>query len=831
MAETLPLDRTANLPRPRTRLIGRQGEISTARSLLLDEAVPLLTLTGPGGIGKTRLALAVAEDVREAFADGVIFVDLSSLADPGLVIDHVARAVGVSTVDSAAIGDFLVAHLRPRQSLLLLDNCEHLLDAVAELAGTLLAACPALQILASSRAPLRLQGEYENPVPPLALPAADAGGGEPLADAVTLFVQRARAADSGFVLDETTRPAVEAICRRLDGLPLAIELAAAWIRMLSPAALLGRLSERVLELSGGVRDLPARQQNLRATIAWSHDLLDDEACLLFRRLGAFVGGVDLDAVAVVAALPGQPPLDALQALATLMDQSLVQRTHGDGADQARFSLLESIREYAAEQLAASDEAATVHEAHAAYFLTLAEHAESFLRGPEQTVWLDRLEREHANLRAALRWYREQRRLESAMRLVGALGRFWEARGYIAEGRQTLEELLSQEAEATAIPLGVVAKAFSWAGTLAWVQADFAAALARHAAALERFRASGDERGTAFSLYCLAIQEIGTGQFDEAELHLRDALQRYRALDDVWGIAHVTLNVGVLGQHRGDFVAAESAFAESLGYFRRLGTVEDIAMALSFLGAAAKDLGELDRAQQLLEEGVALLRNCGSPYRLAYAHYLLAFVIQIRGDHRAAIDTFAESLRYCRDLGDRLGFAQCFEGMAPSLVALGYHERAARLLGAAAGLRDQLAAPLPPSETAPVERAIADSRVTLGDDAFDATWTLSDMQTAEQAIVEALTPLVAPMATATDTVEGAVAPAVRTVDTLPAGFDLTRREREILGLLTQRMTDIEIAERLFISPKTASNHVANVLSKLGAANRREAAAIAARLALV
>ncbi|HEU0113208.1 MAG TPA: AAA family ATPase, partial [Thermomicrobiales bacterium] len=602
MAETLSLVPSASYPRPPTRLFGRQAEVAAARHALLVDNVPLLTVTGPGGVGKTRVALAIADASADAFADGVAWVDLAPLVDPALVYAATARALGIVVTSRQSIRDALIHYLRPRQLLLLLDNCEHVVAAVAELAATLLTACPALQILATSRAPLRVRQEQRFPLDPLPLPppgplSLDRMGEN---EAVALFVERARALRPTFGLTEANAPSVADLCRRLDGLPLAIELAAARTNSLSPAALLAQMTDRLRLLRDGPLDLPPRQQTIEATIAWSYALLDPPTQALFRRLAVFAGGSDLDGAAAVS---GEEALPAAERLGALCDQGLLRMVEGaDG--RPRFLMLETVREYARKQLDAAGETAAARAAHAAYCVALAEMAEPHLHGPDEVAWMRRLEEEYPNLRRALKWLCANGDAEPALRLVGALSFFWIGRNDFAEGRQRLEEALALPAPTR---------------TAAWAKAQTALCSALHPSphlvrpllqeALAVWRELGDQAGLATALDELMVVHLNEGDLDRARALGEEVLVTYRALGNDIGSQRILHALGVVSLLRGELPRARAELEESLQFSTALGSAIS-RVSLRTLGWLALAEGDERAAATTWEERLAWCRSFG-----------------------------------------------------------------------------------------------------------------------------------------------------------------------------------------------------------------------------
>jgi non-specific serine/threonine protein kinase len=682
--------RHANLPLPPAALVGREREVAATTSLLLQSEVRLLTLTGPGGVGKTRLALEVAAKVSNAFTHGVAFVDLAPVTEPARVIPAIAQALGVRDRSP----DGLIAALADMRLLVLLDNVEHLIAAAPALAH-LIELCPALTLLATSRQPLHLRAEWEYPVTPLALPdlrELPAPGELGRIPAIDLFVRRAESARHAFALTPDNARAIAEVAVRLDGLPLAIELAAARVKVLSPAQLLARLEPRLPLLTGGAQDLPARQQTMRATIDWSHGLLTPAERRLFRRMAVFSGGFTLDAAEYVGAQPAgdrhhaaEPAPTVLDELSSLVDKSLLrgfeqEQDHGNdpNTNAPRFGMLETIREYGLESLAAAGEEEDARVRHAAWCLELAERAAPELTGPDQQHWLTYLESEHDNLRAALGWAMGRRDAETAMRLGGAMHRFWDFRGHYAEGRRWLEQALALD-NAKDVSPPARAKALMAAGALAHFQGDYERALELETAALEL----------------------------------------YRLLEDLAGIAATHRYLGMVARAQRDYERATALDEEALRLYHVVGDLSGVNAALNNLGLTAWICGDYDRAAVFLDEALALARRRGTNHSAAIALSNLSLVAQARRDYESASARQAEALELYRLLGSLDGLAHCYENFALIAAARDQHERAARLSGAAAALRARIGAPGRPSDRDFNERRFAVTREQLGADAFTA----------------------------------------------------------------------------------------------------------------
>ncbi len=683
------------LPTPLTSLIGREVEAAAARALLDPSAstVRLLTLVGPGGVGKTRLALAVATSLGGAFADGVVFVDLAPLRDHRLVPATMCWTLGLREAGGQSAHDLLMAHLAERQMLLVLDNFEHLLGARAFLAE-LLAGCPRLALIVTSRTALNLGGERRFRVAPLVPPAADVQSPEQVAlsTAVQLFHERASAVAPDFALDASNAAAVAGVCRRLDGMPLALELAAARIRTLSPVALLRRLEHRLGLLTGGAADLPERQRTLRNTLEWSYELLDDAERTLFRRLSVFVGGYTLEATETVCWGDDLAAQDILEVVSALVDNSLV-RGVDSGDDELRFEMLETVREYGLEQLEACGETAAARRRHFDWYLKLAERvAPARFERAQAAI----LKQEQDNLRAALDWASEHREVAMGLRLAGALAGFWWVSGYPREGCAWLDPLLAL-AEGAEVPGPVRAKALHGAAVLANAQGDYARSKAQLKQSEALFRESGDVLGAA-----RAVASLGGTAYDE-----------------------------------GDLDGAMRLWTESLALAREAGEPGEVAESLGCLGEAAYHLGDLEGAAWRLEEASAIARQAGRTDIEAWQLGGLANIARCRGDLANATTLQRRALAMETALVDRRQIAISLEHLAQIHASAGRGEPTARLLGAATALRDLIGAPQPVPERSDTEQTVAGVRASLGEplwaSAFQAGRTLS----LEQAIAEGL----------------------------------------------------------------------------------------------
>jgi non-specific serine/threonine protein kinase len=667
------------LPAPRTRLIGREQLVAALAALVPAHEGRLVTLTGIGGGGKTRLALAIAAELRDGFPGGITFVELAPVADPGLVPHAVATTLGVPEVAGIPLLERLVAALRPHTHLLVLDNCEHLIDACAALAERLLSACPGLRILATSREPLQIPGERQWRVPPLALPEDDDTGSlAKLAGSasVQLFVERAQAVCVDFVLTPENAAAVAHVCAGLAGIPLAIELAAAQVRVLSVTQIRDRLDDALRLLAGCNRGAPTRQQTLRAALDWSYDLLAAPERAVFHRLGVFAGTFEVTAAEAVCC--ADQPADVLGLLAQLVDKSLV--VVEAGLEAARYRLLEPVRQYALAQLTACGELAHAQARHAGYYLAVADRAGPDLHGSEQVAWLARLELEHDNLRAALRWTVAQEDAAAGLRFAVALTPFWEGRGHLSEGRRWLATLQALPS-AGAAPATLRAEALLAEGRLAEWQADLDAAALAIDACLTQARPLDNRRLVADALACLGVVRRQQDAVASSVDLLERSLALHRSANDAAGIAYVLLNLGISRRAAGDLAGGAAPLEESLARYRALGDVRLRAINCTMLAGAMLQQRDVKRAAALLREG--LLDHHAVGDRACVVHSLL-----------------------------------CHAGMA---TVQGRHQRAAQLLGAMTALRAALAAPhtaISQRESGRIEAAI---RKQLGGTDFEAAW--------------------------------------------------------------------------------------------------------------
>jgi predicted ATPase/DNA-binding CsgD family transcriptional regulator len=771
-----------NLPFQLTSLVGRQREISEVEGLLAEAR--LLTLTGPGGSGKTRLALAVASAVVEEYEDGAWLVDLAPLSEADLVPQALASVLGVREAPGSPLTQTISDHLLSRTILLVLDNCEHLIGACASLAETLLRHCPNLRVLATSREALGVLGEAIFAVPPLSLPDPrhlPAVESLPHYEAARLFLDRAEAVKPGFALTESNAMAVAQVCHRLDGIPLAIELAAARARALSVRQISERLNDSFRLLTGGGRSALAHQRTLRTAMDWSHELLSEEERIAFRRLSVFAGGWTLEAAETVCAGEGIDEGEVMDLLASLVDKSLVLVTEQrDG--EARYRLLETVRQYASEKLEASGEAREVRGRHAAWFLALAEEAGPLMMGRDQVGWLERTWPEQYNFRAAMRFFLERKDAERAISLTWAFWRYWWVTGLQGEARRWMEEVLeSGELPGDDVYPARRAQANLIIGTYAWSEGDLASALPALEEGLRLSQKTRDALAQAIGLMLLGLVDVAEGNAQRSRERFEESLRFFRISGEgeKWGEAHTLAYLGLAPLLNDEPETARRCFEEGLAAARAAGDRIAAHQALYKLGLVALTERDLDRADEYLREGLALADEVRDIINAPY---------------------FVKGLGQVAGLRGRAAFA-------------------VRLLGAAeSALRATGSAPyryIP--DQALQERIFAAARDALGEAAFEEAWRRGRAMTLEQAVEYALRSL--------ETTEETEAPP----PSYPAG--LSAREVEVLRLVAQGMTNAQIAQELYISPRTVNGHLTSAYHKIGSHSRAEAARFASEHGLL
>jgi predicted ATPase len=727
--------RKHNLPHQLTSFVGREQEIAQLEELVT--ANRLVTLTGAGGAGKTRLAMEVASRLVGAFADGVWLVELAALSDPRLVPQAVAKALEVKEQPTRLLIETLTEHLASKKLLLVLDNVEHLLAACAHLVDEIVRRSADITVLVTSRERLGMTGELTYRVPSLTVPETSETVTPETAlryEGVRLFVERAKLVRPHFGLTAENASSVASICARLDGIPLAIELAAPRLRSMSVDELNRRLDQRFALLTDGSRAALPRHRTLRSMLDWSYDLLREPEKLILQRLSVFAGGWTLAAAEEVCAGEGIEHRDVIDLLTSLADKSLVALEQENA--QTRWRLLETVRQYARDRLEDTGECAAVRVRHRDYYLALAEEADPKLRGAEQAEWLWRLEKEHENLRVGLEWSLADAETGGGLRLCGALQRFWWTRGHLTEGRRWCTRVLCKAgAEERTRERAYVLNA---AGVLSYHQGDYPAAWALYEESLAIRRELGDRSGIAGSLGNLGNVAVNQGDHSAARALQEQSLAIYRELGDRFGTANTLNNLGVVALNQGDYPAARALHEESLAISRELGNRHSIALSLSNVGHVALDQGDYPAARALLEESLAIRRELGDRHGIATSLSNLGYAALNQGDYPAARALLEESLAIRRELGDQFGILYSLEGLAAVVASLRESLRAARIWGATERSRAEIGTPLQPSERSGYDGYVTAARIASGDDAaFESAWQEGRCLTLDQAIGLAL----------------------------------------------------------------------------------------------
>ncbi len=806
-----------NLPLALSHFIGRERAIDDVKRALW--TTRLLTLIGPGGCGKTRLALQVAGELLDAFQDGVWFIELAPISDAALISRTIMSALDLPEQTGRTLTDTLIERLRPRELLLVLDNCEHIIDGCAELVVTLLQNCPDLRVLATSRETLNITGEIAWTVPPLTMidPHTTTNTAAlQTSEAACLFLDRASAAQTDFTASDQIARAIAQICYRLDGMPLAIELAAARVRALAVDQIAARLDDRFSLLSMGDRTAPARHQTLRAMIDWSYGLLDRAEKTLFRRLAIFAGGWTLDAAEAVCADDDFAAHNVLAVLSLLVDKSLViaDRSHS----VARYHFLETIRQYALEKLVEAAEVNRLRDRHLSYFIDWAEAARPLLDTNDQLKCLERYEADHDNLRAALDWSQTAPRLtRDGLRLATACGRFWRLHSYFSEGRQRLTTALAprgaQDRTATR------ADALNYLAHLMYLQSDYPAMrpVAEEALSIWRQLGAAGRSGAAYTLYLLGELATEEGEYSRAPDLFAEALQLYRELEDVSGIGEIHMQLGWAAMRVGDYPAAVDHLEKFLTLARQTGDPTLLSFAFSGLGEAAVRQGQLERAASLLEQGLTLHRGRGDKWGTGTVLGTLGWVALRQRDFGRMREWLGESLVLRTETGDRGGQAWCLEKLAEAAHLQGRPEIAVEVFGAAAALRAPIGSVIDPADRSDYEHLIAELRSTLDEDVFAASWAKGEASSLNDAIGAALSEPDRP-----------IKPEVSGKD---KARGLTAREREVTALVAQGKANRDIAEALTVELKTVETHITHILNKLGFDNRVQIATWAVNHGLV